>query len=83
VWQRHGGPALVRGIAFADYPPDPPIPAALDSGEPRALVSRLLRVLLRFGGETLRADIVRHASLVQALPGASWDQLDDMIGGRA
>lgn len=83
VWQRHGGPALVRGIAFADYPPDPPIPAMLAAAEPRALVSRLLRVLLRFGGDELRADIVRHASLVQALPGASWDELDDMIGGRA
>jgi hypothetical protein len=83
VWQRHGGPALVRGIAFADRPPDPPIPATLTAGEPRALLSTLLRVLLRFGGDQLRADIVRHASLVQALPGASWDELDDMIGGRA
>jgi subtilisin family serine protease len=83
VWQRHGGPALVRGIAFADRPPDPPIPATLAAGEPRALLSRLLRVLLRFGGDELRADIVRHASLVQELPGASWDELDRMIGGRA
>lgn len=83
VWQRHGGPALVRGIAFADRPPNPPIPATLAAGEPRALLSRLLKVLLRFGGDQLRADIVRHASLVQALPGARWDELDLMIGGRA
>jgi subtilisin family serine protease len=82
VWQRHGGPALVRGIAFADHPPDPPIPATLVAGEARALVSRLLRVLLRFGGDELRSDIVHHGSLVQALPGASWNELDDMIGGR-
>lgn len=83
VWQRHGGAALVRGIAFADYPPDPPIPAMLEAGEPRVLAARLLCVLLRFGGDALRSDILRHASLLQALPGASWDELDGMVGGRA
>ncbi len=55
----------------------------LAAGEPRALLSRLIKVLLRFGGDQLRADIVRHAALVQALPGARWDELDGMIGGRA
>jgi subtilisin family serine protease len=82
VWQRHGGPALVRDIAFADRPPDPPIPATLDAGDSGTLVASLLRVLLRFGGDQLRADIVRHASLVQALPGASWIELDRLLGAR-
>ena len=81
VWQRHGGPALVRGIFFAQQLPDPPIPAGLAGGEPGALVPSLLRVLLRFGGEALRADIARHAPLMLALPGSRWDELDALIGG--
>lgn len=82
VWQRHGGPALVRGIAFADYPPDPPIPANGVETQPIALMTRLLKMLARYGGETLRADVARYAPLIYALPGASWDELDGMIGGR-
>lgn len=82
VWQRHGGPALVRDIVFAAHPPDRPVPAAFANSESRTLVARFLQMLLRFGGDELRADIVRHASLMQALPGASWDELDAMIGGR-
>lgn len=82
VWQRYGGPALVRGIALADRPPDPPIPASLAAAQPLALMTRLLNVLVRYGSENLCADIARHASLVQALPGARWNELDDMIGTR-
>jgi hypothetical protein len=69
----------VRGIVFGDGVPDPPIPLELATGTSRELLSRFLRLLLRFGGDALRADIIRYASLAQALPGASWDELDRLV----
>jgi hypothetical protein len=54
------------------------------AAQPMALVTRILRVLSRYGGESLRADIARYAPLVQALPGARWSELDRLIdGGRS
>jgi subtilisin family serine protease len=81
VWRRHGGPGLVRSIAFADHPPDPPIPANIASAPSLELLVRLGKVLMRFGGDSLRSDIVRYAPLMSALPGASWSELDDIVGG--
>lgn len=83
VWQRNGGPALVRSIAFADRQPDPPNPASLEATQLIPLITHLLKMLARYGGETLRADVARYAPLMRALPGASWDELDGMVGGRA
>jgi hypothetical protein len=79
LWRRHGGPGLVRGFVFADGVPDPPIPLALATGGSRELLARFLTVLLRFGGARLRADIARFGPLAQALPGASWDDLDRVV----
>lgn len=79
LWQRSEGPALVRGIAFAEHLPDPPLPSRLAAGRPRGAMTRLLTVLARYGGEALRADVVRYAPLVLALPGASWNELDDLV----
>jgi subtilisin family serine protease len=76
VWQRHGGPALVRNLAFAERPPDPPVPVTLVQHE---LFAQLFKVLMRFGGEALRADIVRHGELMYRLPGASWSELDAFV----
>jgi subtilisin family serine protease len=78
VWQRAGGPAVVRGIVFSGAPPDPPLPAV-------EWMDRFLAVLARHGGEALRADVARHARLMQRLPGASWDELDAFVtsGGAA
>jgi subtilisin family serine protease len=81
VWHRHGGPDLVRSIAFADRPPDPPIPASLATTPSFELLARLGKVLMRFGGASLRCDIERHAALMRSLPGASWNQLDDIVSG--
>jgi hypothetical protein len=79
VWQRHGGPVLVRSIVFSDVPPDPPVPSALATAQASQLMRRVLVVLSRYGSETLRADIARYAGLMQALPGASWAELDTMV----
>lgn len=81
VWQRGGGPALVRGFVFAGAPPDPPVPSAAGA----ELMARLPSLLMRYGGAALRADIVRHARLIATLPGASWDDLDALVinGGAA
>jgi subtilisin family serine protease len=79
LWRRHGGPGLVRGFVFADGIPDPPVPLGLSTGASRELLGRFLTVLLRFGGAELRADIARYAALAQALPGASWDDLDRFV----
>jgi hypothetical protein len=83
VWQRHGGPSLIRSLVFAPQPQDPPVPAALATGAPRELVQKLLGILLRFGGPSLRDDIQRHGSLLQAMSGASWDKLDRLVAGGA
>jgi subtilisin family serine protease len=79
VWQRHGGPALVRGIVFAEGPPDPPVPAGFASGPAPELMRKLLALLMRYGGNTLRADLVRYSGFMLALPGASWDELDTLV----
>jgi hypothetical protein len=79
VWQRHGGPALVRRLVFADSLPDPPIPAELATAASRDLLANLLKLLMRFGGEALRADIVRYGPFAQSVPGATWDELDALV----
>jgi subtilisin family serine protease len=79
VWQRQGGPALVRSIVFSDVPPDPPVPSALATAQASHPLHRVLLLLSRYGSEALRADIARYADLLQALPGASWDELDAMV----
>jgi subtilisin family serine protease len=83
VWQRHGGPGLVRSLVFAPEPQDPPVPSALAAAAPRELIEKLLTILLRFGGPSLRDDIMRHGKLLQAMPGASWDELDRLVSGGA
>jgi subtilisin family serine protease len=79
LWHRFNGPALVRGFAFGDEIPDPPIPLELATSGSRELLMRFLTLLLRFGSGTLRADIVRYGTFAQALPGASWDDLDRLV----
>jgi hypothetical protein len=69
----------VRSIVFADRLPDPPVPAEIANGKPRDLMARLMGLLMRYGGEALRADLVRYGWLIEALPGASWDELDSLV----
>ncbi len=78
VWQRYGGPRLVRSLVLAPAPQDPPVPAALGGPEPRELFRRLAVILLRYGSPALKADIEAYRPLLDALPGASWDELDSL-----
>ena len=43
------------------------------------LLKHLLALLMRYGGQSLRADAVRYARLLEVLPGASWDELDALV----
>jgi subtilisin family serine protease len=79
LWHRFNGPALVRGFAFGDEIPDPPIPLELATSRSREMLMRFLTLLLRFGSGTLQADILRYGTFAQELPGASWDDLDRLV----
>jgi len=79
LWHRQGGPGLVRGFVFGDAIPDPPIPPDFASGTSPELLTRFLTLLGRFGGDALRADIIRYAPLAHRLSGASWDELDRLV----
>lgn len=81
VWQRHGGPALIRTIVFGERDIDPPIPEKLGKKRMDVLIERLLPVLHRFGGPELTADLKRYDKLARNLPGKRVGDLDAMIKG--
>lgn len=84
VWQRNGGPMLVRSVVFAERDIDPPIPSAVGDKRMDVLIDRLIPVLRRFAGPRLLADIDRFEGLARKLPGQRFDDIDALVsGGRA
>jgi hypothetical protein len=83
VWQRFGGPHLVRSVVFAERDIDPPIPLEVGANRMDVLVSRMIPVLRRFAGARLMSDITRYEDLALHLPGRKFDDIDALVtGGR-
>lgn len=79
VWQRFGGPALVRKIVFSGRQLDPPVPRTVEDRDVRELVENLLRVVNRFAGPALQADISNYSALAVQLPGQTIDELEQLL----
>jgi len=79
VWQRYGGPGLIRTIVFNQRDIDPPIPLEIDDKKMDTLISRLIPVLRRFAGPRLLADIERFDGLARMLPGRNLSEIDTLI----
>jgi hypothetical protein len=71
VWQRVGGPHLLKDLAAAVENPELPL-LRLDPDVARKAVRRLTRVLQRHGSEQLRGDLQRLAAAAERLIGLSY-----------
>lgn len=79
VWRREGGPMLLRDILFQNCERVPLIPDHVAGHRISELLSRLLKLLARFGSEALRADVARYRDFVVAVPGTDFAALDRRI----
>jgi len=76
VWNRHGGPLLVRHLLFSHQTQLTLLPAAVEGCDVGALMVRFLPILNRFGSERLKADIARYREFVQHWTRADLGRLD-------
>jgi hypothetical protein len=76
VWQRHGGPALVRNMLHWRDPLGTMIPLEVQGFSVRQLFTRFLAILEQFASDRLRSDIERFGAFANVWPGLDWDELD-------
>ena len=75
VWRRGGGPTILAHLLRRN-PAAGLLPHEIGEYSLRALLERLMKVLARFGSESLRSDVTRWGDLVLAAPGSDLDALD-------
>jgi subtilisin family serine protease len=83
VWQRHGGPQLVRRIVLGNEHPDPPLPETIEDKPVLVLIDRLVAILTRYGSASLKADTDRYCDFVRRLPGMRIADIDEALPGGA
>lgn len=71
VWQRHGGPALVRHLLYGHQTTPTLLPVQVEGRDVANLIARLLPILDRFGGAQLKGDIADYRAFV-----AHWTDAD-------
>lgn len=81
VWQRHGGPMLVRHIVLSREQPDPPLPEWIGDKPTAVLIEKLIAILARYGGTDLKADTERYRDFVRRLPGLQIAEIDAVAVG--
>jgi hypothetical protein len=81
VWHRTEGPSLLRAAVGWEGGDRPPIPASHAGRPVSAGLARLLRMLERFAGPALLADLHAYRAFALALPGAALADLT-LPGGR-
>jgi hypothetical protein len=79
VWRGQGGPVLMRHLLEAPIEAEPIIPAEIGGVSVGALLTKLLAILQRHGGERLRADVARYREFVVSTPGARLSDLDQLV----
>jgi subtilisin family serine protease len=79
VWQRYGGPLLVRRILLGEQDPDPPLPERIGERPVLVLIDKLIAILERYGSPTLRADAARYRDFVRRLPGTRIADIDTLL----
>jgi hypothetical protein len=75
VWQRVGGPSLVRQLMQRVFDPDRPLPNTIKDVSLAKAVGRFLDVLRRYGSPDLCRDIERFGGMMTALEGRSLNGL--------
>ncbi len=75
VWQRVGGPSLVRQLMQRVFDPDRPLPSTIKDASLTSGVSRFLQVLRRYGSPDLCRDIERYGGMMTGLEGRSLNGL--------
>ena len=75
VWQRVGGPSLVRQLMQRVFDPDRPLPSTIKDASLASAVGRFLQVLHRYGSPDLCRDIERFGGMMTALEGRSLNGL--------
>jgi subtilisin family serine protease len=75
VWQRVGGPSLVRQLMQRVFDPDRPLPRTIKDASLASAVGRFLQVLHRYGSPDLCRDIERFGGMMTTLEGRSLNGL--------
>ncbi len=83
VWQRHGGPSLVRRIVLGEENPDPPLPERIGDRPVLVLIDRLVAILERYGSAALKADAARYRDFIRRLPGLRIADIDTALAESA
>lgn len=76
VWQRNGGPVLVRNLLYGAGTPVSILPERVPGHDVRGLIPRFLPILRRFGSARLKADIERFGGFAGLWAGGNLDALD-------
>jgi subtilisin family serine protease len=79
VWQRNGGPLLVRRIVLGEEEPDPPLPERIGDRPMLVLIDKLIAILERYGSAALKADAARYRDFVRRLPGMRIADIDTVL----
>jgi subtilisin family serine protease len=77
VWQRNGGPLVVRHLLHGTGEPTTILPERVERHDVRELIPRFLLILSRFGSARLKADIDRFGGFVALWPRAELAVLDE------
>jgi hypothetical protein len=77
VWQREGGPRLIRHLLHGPAQSGLIVPSAVRGCDVPRLLERFIPALLQRGGERLRADIIRYGNFARIWPGATLTRLDE------
>jgi hypothetical protein len=75
VWQRIGGPLLIRHLLRRVFEPARPLPDELGGVPVASGIARFFGVLRRYGSASLQRDIEHYGPLMLALEGQTLNQV--------
>jgi hypothetical protein len=75
VWQRIGGPLLIRHLLRRVFEPARPLPDELGGVPVASGIARFFAVLRRYGSAALQRDIERYGPLMLVLEGQTLNQI--------
>ncbi|MFC0678068.1 hypothetical protein ACFFGH_09455 [Lysobacter korlensis] len=83
VWRRHGGPALIHGLARAAEQPDElPLPVELNGRPVAEEIRAICDVLARYASDALRSALVLHGPRLAACGGRTLAECATMLAPR-
>ena len=79
VWQRNGGPTIVRAVLRMAQVPEEPLPAEIDGRPLGECLAKIQSVFSRYGSPAMAADLEAYGSPLAQLAGLNYTQALDAL----